>query len=200
MEPNFQTSFIPKKPMIETRAAPKRAIGPFMIVAVFIFLSVAIASGGLYLYRESLKQNLAKMKSDLNIASNSFEPAKITQLGTLDKRLSAAKEVLGEHVAISPVFQMLESLTLKTIRFTDFSYSLAEDKSGKILVKMSGLGVGYRSIALEADLLTKNKNLINPVFSNLSLDEKGNVLFDLNFMVDPGFVNYEQIIKTNNSN
>ena len=61
---------------------------------------------------------------------------------------------------------------------------------------MSGLAVGYRSIALQSDLLAKEKNFIDPVFSNLVLDEKGNVLFDLEFSVDPSFVDYKQMLLT----
>jgi hypothetical protein len=62
---------------------------------------------------------------------------------------------------------------------------------------MSGQAIGYRSIALQADLFTKNKNLIDPVFSNLSLNEKGNVIFDLEFYVDPNFINYKQTLTMN---
>ena len=64
---------------------------------------------------------------------------------------------------------------------------------------MSGQAIGYRSIALQADLFAKNKNLIDPVFSNLSLDDKGNVLFDLTFSVDQSFVNYKQVVKRESS-
>jgi hypothetical protein len=56
--------------------------------------------------------------------------------------------------------------------------------------------LGYRSIALQSDLFTQNKNLIDPVFSNLTLDNSGNVLFDLEFLVDPSFVNYKQAFLT----
>ena len=65
---------------------------------------------------------------------------------------------------------------------------------------MSGAAVGYRSIALQADLFSQNKNIIDPSFSNLSLDEKGNVLFDLEFGVDSSFVNYQQVEKTTEKN
>ena len=66
----------------------------------------------------------------------------------------------------------------------------------KVIIKMSGVAVGYRSIALQSDLFTRNKNLIDPVFSNLTLDNTGNVLFDLEFSVDPSFVDYKQMLLT----
>ena len=63
---------------------------------------------------------------------------------------------------------------------------------------MSGIAIGYRSVSLQSDLFAKNKNLIDPIFSNLTLDNSGNVLFDLNFLVDPVFVNYKQTLLTEN--
>jgi hypothetical protein len=85
---------------------------------------------------------------------------------------------------------------MKTVRYTDFSYELGTEKNASVKVKMSGQAIGYRSIALQSDLFAKNKNFIDPVFSNLTLDANGSVLFDLEFSVDPSFVNYKQTLLT----
>lgn len=200
MEQNFQTSFIPKKPMLEERAVASRPIGLLVIISIFILFAVLIASGGLYFYKGILTKNIAKMENDLNLAKNRFEPSKINQLQVLDKRLEASNTILSKHIAVSPIFQALQTLTMKTVRYTKFSYSLGTEKDPKIMVKMSGQAVGYRSIALQSDLFKKNKYLIDPVFSNLSLDEKGNVLFDLEFSVDPNFVDYKQMLLSESEN
>lgn len=200
MEQNFQTSFIPKKPMLEERAVASRPIGLLVIISIFILFAVLIASGGLYFYKGILTKNIAKMENDLNLAKNRFEPSKINQLQVLDKRLEASNTILSKHIAVSPIFQALQTLTMKTVRYTKFSYSLGTEKDPKIMVKMSGQAVGYRSIALQSDLFKKNKYLLDPVFSNLSLDEKGNVLFDLEFSVDPNFVDYKQMLLSESEN
>jgi len=195
MEQNFQTSFIPKKPMIEDRVVSSRPTSLLTILSIFIFITVVVTSVGLYFYKGVLDKNIAGMNEDLNIAKNRFEPSKITQLQVLDKRLRASNSILSSHITVSPIFEALQNLTMKSVRYTKFNYSI-DDKS-MINVKMSGQTVGYgaysayASIALQSDLFTKNKNLIDPVFSNLSLDDKGNVVFDLNFSVNPTFVNYK---------
>ena len=195
MEQNFQTSFIPKKPILEERAVSTRPVGLLTIISIFIFFTVVIASGGLYFYKGVLEKNIVKMKNDLKIASNRFEPQKIQQLQTLDKRLHSSNEILSKHLAISPIFKALQDITMKTVRYTKFSYDLGTDKNPKINIKMSGIAVGYRSVALQADLFAKNKNLIDPVFSNLTLDDKtSNVLFDLDFSVAPDFVDYKKML------
>lgn len=198
MEQNFQTSFIPKKPMIEQRATPARPVGFLFIISIFILFTVILSTGGLYFYKGTLVKNLVQMQNNLNLAKNRFEPSRITELQVLDKRLNASSEILSKHIAITPIFKALSDITMKTIRYTKFSYDLGGDTGPKILVKMSGQAVGYRSVALQSDLFTQNKNLIDPVFSNLTLNNSGNVLFDLEFSVDPSFVNYKQIFLTEN--
>jgi hypothetical protein len=194
MEPNFQTSFIPKKPMVAERAVSRRSVGIFAVISIFILFTVLLVSLALFFYKGVLTKNIADMLNQLNVAKNRFEPSKITELQVLDKRLQASTEILGKHIAVTPIFQALADITMKTVRFTNFSYDLGTDKDAKVTIKMNGLAVGYRSVALQSDLFAQNKNFINPVFSNLTLDDKGNVIFDLEFSVDPSFVNYKQML------
>ena len=198
MEQNFQTSFIPKKPMIEERSVRSRPTSLLTILSIFIFFAIVLASAGLYFYKGVMAKNIASMSSQLTLAKNSFEASDITRLQVLDKRLRAANTILNNHIAVSPIFEELQALTMKTIRFTKFSYSIGDNN--KIDVKMNGQAIGYRSVALQSDLLGADKNFIDPVFSNLSLDDKGNVLFNLEFSVDSGFVDYKQMLLTESSN
>ncbi len=198
MEQNFQTSFIPKKPIVDERSVAPRPVSLWTIVALLVLFTVLLATGGLYFYKGITAKSISKMESDLNLAKNRFEPAKIAELQVLDKRLRAGSEILANHVAISPIFKLLEKITMKSVRFTKFNYGLEASKNSPkislIKIKMSGVASGYRAIALQSDLFAKNKNLIDPVFSNLTLDENANVLFDLDFSVDPSFINYKQTL------
>ena len=196
MDQNFQTSFIPQKPIVKERAISARPISFLLIASLFILFAVLLATGGLYFYKTIVINDIAKMEENLTRAKNRFEPSKITELQTLDKRLRASSEILSKHITVTPIFSALEQLTMKTVRYTKFSYEFGADKNITIHIKMSGQAIGYRSIALQSDLFAKNKNLIDPIFSNLTLDNSGNVLFDLDFSVDPGFVNYQQTLLT----
>lgn len=197
MEQNFQTSFIPKKPIIEERAKPSRPISFFMVIAIFVFITMVLSVGGVYFYKQVLVKDIANMENNLSLAKNRFEPAKINQLQVLDKRLKSSTEVLAQHISVSPIFEALQEITMKSVRYTRFSYELGPTKDSYITVKLGGMATGYRAIALQSDLFLKNKYLIDPVFSNLSLDEKGNVLFDLEFLVEPSFVDYKQTLQRN---
>lgn len=199
MEQNFQTSFIPKKPIVAERTVSSRPVSIFLIISLFVLFTVLLVTGALYFYRGYAKSDIAKMENTLNLAKNRFEPSKILELQVLDKRLKASTEILSKHIVVTPIFSALSKLTMKTIRFTKFDYELDLEKN-LVNIKMSGQARGYSSIALQSDLFAKNKNFIDPVFSNLTLDNSGNVIFDLDFSVDPSFVNYKQNLLTNTVN
>ena len=202
MEQNFQTSFIPKKPMIEKRVTATRSVGFLVVVSIFVLFTILLSTLALFFYKGILAKNIKQMENDLSLARNRFEPSKITELQVLDKRLRASSEILSKHIAITPIFQALQAITMKTVRYTKFSYNLGDEKNSKVAIQMSGQAIGYRSIALQSDLFTtrdEGKNFIDPVFSNLTLDAKGNVLFDLEFSVDPSFVDYKQMLSTEES-
>lgn len=196
MDQTFQTSFIPKKPLVKERSVSARPVGILFIISLFILFTVLLTTGGFYLYKGVMQKSIAKMENDLTLAKNRFEPSKINELQVLDKRLRASTEILSGHIAITPIFEALEKMTMKTVRFTKFGYELVGDDNNMISVKMSGQAIGYRSVALQSDLFAKEKNFIEPIFSNLTLDNSGNVLFDLEFSVDPSFVNYQRTLLT----
>jgi hypothetical protein len=198
MDQNFQTSFIPKKPIVEERANIARPVSIFLIASIFILFIVLLGTGGIFFYKKSLDSKLTSMQQSLTTDENSFEPSKITELQVLDKRLRASTEILDNHISVTPIFTELASVTMHTVRFTKFSYDLGTDQSANIDIHMSGIAIGYRSLALQSDLLAQDKNFINPVFSNLTLDNSGNVIFDLTFSVPSSFLNYKQTLQPQN--
>lgn len=190
MDKEFQTSFIPKKPLTEDKVITERPVSIVTLLATVVFFATLVAGVGAYGYKVILTKQVKGMSESLDLAKNAFEPTLLADLQVLEKRINASQEILTNHIAVSPIFRSLQDLTLKSIRFTKFNYNLAKD--GSIEVKMSGLSPNYNyiTLALQSDVLAKNKYINNPVFSNLNLDEKGNVTFDLAFSVDSSFVRY----------
>ena len=108
MEQNFQTSFIPKKPIVEPVPYTNRtSVNLLLAISIIIFIAVGLVSGVAYFYKNILGQNVNKMKNDLDLAQSSFEPSMISQLKLLDKRLQYSSEVLANHISISPIFDIL---------------------------------------------------------------------------------------------
>ena len=127
------------------------------------------------------------LEASLTRAKESFDPGLLSVFENLDRRLNAAEDLLEEHTTLTPLFVLLDELTLKSIRYNYFSYV---NNGQAAAVKMSGEALDFPSIALQALEYNKNGRLINPIFSNLGVEQGGNVTFDVSFNVDTALVSY----------
>lgn len=188
-----QTSFIPRKSLGRESSIREKPVNLFLVIATLIFIVALLGSGGVYLYKYTLDKSIDASSKYLDERRTALEPTTINDLLRVDKRLHAASDLLNKHVVASSVFELLEDLTLKTISFSKFEYINVQNKGASI--KLSGEAKSYGSVALEADTLNGNKQLIkSAIFSNLNLNERGNVTFDSVIMLDPDVTNYKKAL------
>lgn len=201
MEQQFQTSFIPKKPVTEARAPVSRGtVSIFSLISTIILVVAGIMFGASYFYRESMDKQRNSLNADIGTKTKTFDADFLREITTLDKRIKASNEVIANHTMISPIFTKLEQLTLKTVQFNKFELMPAEPGApGPVSIKMSGKAINYAAIASQSDTLAgvsanKTTYFINPIFSNLSLDDRARVSFDLTFSVHKDLVSYSTYI------
>jgi hypothetical protein len=195
MDQEFQTSFIPKK--TET-VKPKRSGSSFGLINTISFVLLImsiIMAGGVYFYRDNLATRVQEMQVSLNRARNIFEPSLLEELRILDKRMRAAREILQGHIAVSPIFNILQETTLPNIRYINFQYELSLANPNLVQVSMTGEATSYDAITLQADLFNRNRFIRNPIFSNFSLNRNGLIDFDLSFDVSRSLVSFEQEVE-----
>lgn len=187
MEPKFKTSFIPKQPISGT--SPKRKSGGLGIISLILSIltmGVIALAVGVFLYQQLLDTTVDRKKATLDRAQAAFEPTLIQELVRIDNRLKAAEDILDNHVSISALFELLERLTLQSVRFESFEYSFLEDD--RINITMSGNAKNFGGIALQADIFGRDRLINEPIFSGLNLDQKGNVVFDFTATIDKSLV------------
>lgn len=189
---NQTTSFIPKKPLENKVESSGRQTSIFLVASVFIFIVSLVATGSVYFYKSLLNKRIENMSVSLEKAKAAFEPALILELKRLNSRIDASSSITAKHMAASQVFELLEGLTLQSIRYKKFGYSTTNEK---ITVSVSGEAKNYSSVALQSSILGKSPYIKDPIFSNLSLDNKGNVNFDLTAYVDPSLVSYSTALE-----
>ena len=198
MAEEITTAFIPKKPLTEERAElteKKRPMGLLNFLATIIFVASLVAAGGVYFFKATLAKRVVQMSQQLELARGAFEPSLIAEMQILDKRLITARQLLSSHITLSPLFESLQELTLPTVRYIKFEYTVSDE--GDILVEISGIAKGYTDISLQSDLFDQNKYIKNQIFSNLTLDiETSNVIFDLTFNIDRELLLYGRNIST----
>lgn len=191
MDSNFQTSFIPKKPLVADAAPRTHRVSIFNFLATLVFFASLAAGGGMYFYKHSLETKIENQQADLRRAEAAFEPEAIDRLATLDRRLSASEEILDTHLSVTPLLDLIESATVISVQFTDFSYELPEKPGDAIKVSLTGVGPGYKTVGLQEEAFAGNKYIKNPIFSDLALGTRGQITFHVDFDVDPALLSYE---------
>ena len=196
MEPKFQSSFIPKGPVGGTNAvsmAPAKDKSILGIISWSVFFISLVLGVVVFGYKMFLNYSIDKMGRELEEARASIASEELDRFIRLDNRIVSTKQILSKHRSLSPLLEFLEESTLKNVRFTSFDYSLGKDGGTELL--MQGQARGYAALALQADVFNKSKYFKNSNFSNLNLDERGDVSFSFTASVDPALVSYEKKIE-----
>ena len=194
MEPKFQTSFIPKKSITEasgTQSSKEHSSNIFSIISTAIFVLTLLAYGGLYIYKNSVKNQIVQADKDLNDARKVFQVDTIQDLIDANDRIMAIKSLLNKHTVVYKILTLLQTLTAKDVRFSDFAYT----NKGGVSIIMAGESRGYNAMAFQSDIFSKSEYIKDQSFSEFSLSENGNVKFKISLSLDPGLVSYKKSVE-----
>lgn len=183
-----QTTFIPRKSLVKEGTDREKPVGIFLIISVFIFAVAILGGAGVFLYEKKLTNDIASASESLKRAQGAFEIPTIENLKLLGRRIEVSKSLIQKHTVVSPVFELLQEETLKSVRFNKFEYT--NDLKGGINIDLDGEAKSYETLALQSSEFAKNKNIKSNVFSNINLDEKGNVIFKVKLTLDPAVTSY----------
>ena len=190
-----QTSFIPKRTLdTQTRIERADTVNIFTVLSTLVFFLILLASGGIFFWKQTLQSQVAEVEAQLVKEKESFNEQGIVDLTRLDQRLTASAQLLDSRLYTSKIFKLLNDNTIKTVRFGKFTVDpLLTDKS-KLKVTVSGQAKDYASVALQSDIFSKlNDAVLEYEFSNLTLDQAGNVLFDMSAIINKQAVSFGAI-------
>jgi Tfp pilus assembly protein PilN len=195
MESGIQSSFIPKDAgKASTSPRFERSGGLpdlLLLIAIVLFVASCALAGGVFLYQQYLSTSAESKLSQLKSAQEAFDPALIHEITRLDDRMRIADQVLGRHLAPTAIFLALQQATLSTISFTSLTIEASDPAQMKM--EMQGIAQSVNSIALEADILSRNGVLTNPIFSGITRQQDG-VHFKLEALINPAAINYVALL------
>jgi hypothetical protein len=187
------TSFIPKSPLASPTPSSyrKRSVSIILLIAILILVVSCALAGGVFLYGKFLDSSLSSKKAELEKARAAFDPALIAELQRLDKRLEHSKDILTKHAAFSALFDLLGQNTLQNVQYKSMDLKTVGDT---VTVTLKGIARSYASVALQSEAFNKTKGIKNPIFSELNLDQNGNIIFTVTSDLDPDVFNYSAVV------
>ncbi|MEK7184555.1 MAG: hypothetical protein AAB683_00260 [Patescibacteria group bacterium] len=200
MDTKFQTSFIPKKPILAEQKVVKGAgsTSIFMFIAVIIFIVSLTIAVFLVVWKSLLIKSQENYIVNLKKAEERFDTATIEKLKKVNTKIDLSKKLLKSHMAVSEIFNIISALTIEGIRFKSFNFTAPVIDGDVIKISMKGVGSSFSAIAFQSDVFGqsskfgKNKTLKNPVMSDLVLDDLGNVNFTFTATIDSMDVSYDK--------
>ena len=181
-------AFIPHDTVAVARPQSRAGLNDLFLLSGVVLL---VASGALavavFLYSQFLSSEVASKVTQLQRAEAAFEPSLIQQLTRLDDRMHAADFVLRTHIAPTQFFKALNAATLQTVAFQSLDFD--GNDAQHMVLKMQGIAQSVNSIALQADIFSKNGVITNPIFANIARQADG-VHFDLTASVNAAAVGF----------
>lgn len=194
MEVKMQTSFIPKKPIIESRSSGS-GVSLFTLISTILFIAAIALSVGVWLWQNALIAQVKKGQVALETARNLYEEETINNLVRLDDRIKVTRGVLNNHIAVTPILTTLEESVLKNVRLKNLKFSYGGNN--KIDLSITGAALNYDVLYKQADSF-KSDNLSNvilqPVFSNFTPNTDGTISFDLTAQINPSLISYNNTV------
>ncbi len=196
MEERVKTSFIPKT-SLQTPAMqrPRRDPAALVdIVAGALLILAIVGAAGVYFFNQYTQSQITSEQDSLAKSREAFEPSTIQELARLDERIQTGETLLSQHIAVSKLFNELEKLTLSSVRYTDFDYSVIS--SGHVVLTMSGVASSYNAVALQSDEFSKSTIITDPIFSNVNVNAAGLATFDFTGVIDTSSMLYNATAAT----
>jgi len=207
METKFQTSFIPKKPILSQSTAmqkvPRMSFSLFLTFGVIVFTISLGAVGGVYFWKQYLISGQEVYKVQLAEREKQFQTDLIEQLKRVNIQVDLAKQLLDNHLAVSGVFDIIGRFTTENSRFMSLDVSVPIGGTGEVKIGMRGMSKDFPSVAFQSDILGQleqyglRKIVKNPILSDPSLDgSAGTVSFGFSATLDPDSLSFRKSITT----
>lgn len=205
METKFQTSFIPKKPIVSiggagsnfaSRQRPHATVSIFFSIGLLLFIVSLGMAGGVYAWKSVTLSNQNNLKQQLEGRRKQFNTSLIEDLKRVNVKIDVAEKLMANHLALSNIFAIISRLTIERVRFSSMDLTAPTAQSNDINISMAGVGADLSAVAFQSDVLGQldqyglRKIVKNPILSDPTLDTNGMVSFGFSASIDPSTLSY----------
>ncbi len=214
METHFQTSFIPRKPTSSIPGGGLTPLSPltgprhthsvgslYMAIAVILFVISVLAIGGVYGWKQVLLSSQVKNQQKLAEVESKFNVEQISFLKGQAAKITIARQLVTNHLAVSKIFSVISQLTNENVRFQTMSLTIPAGNQTPFQLVLSGYGRSFPSVAFQSDVLNSLEKyglrgvVKNAIVSDPLLNTNGTVTFGFTAQVDPANFYYPKNLR-----
>lgn len=176
------TSFVPKQPVRTGAQFSRSGSSVFLLIALVILGIAILGAGGVFGYERYLISVRNTKSEEVKKAQEAIDSTTVEDFIRTRNRFGAAVGLLGSHVAVSNFFDLLESITLQTVRFSSLSFTLTDDRSAEIA--MAGTARTFNALAAQSSVFAGEKRVKRAIFSDIKVNPDKTVSFSLDADLD----------------
>lgn len=192
MEPKFQTSFIPKTPIVSGGSSfsntPPPSINILSAFVVSFFVISLLVSGGVFGFTYYLKSQIESLNISLREARSAFDSPQDKNILLISDQLKSIRALLTEHKVVSPLFQVMEKETLPTVKWSSFIFT--RDAKGEVSAVIKGEAQSYASLAQQSKIILDSPAFKSVIFDSLTLSDTGTVQTTIKVIINPDIIKY----------
>ncbi len=177
------TSFVPKQPVQGGTKFTKTGGNTFLFLSLVILGIAILGMGGVFGYERFLLGVRDSKSAELKAAQASIDSSSVEEFIRTRDRFTSAKGLLDSHVAATNFFNLLESITLQTVRFNNLTLTLTDDRAAQI--DMSGTARTFNALAAQSSVFAGEKRIKRAIFSDIKVNPDKTVSFALAADLDP---------------
>lgn len=195
METKFQTSFIPRKPLIQNPSEkPKTSHGTgigFLTLVSFVIFGVSVLSGILVIGWQKLENtSISKNKEQLELNKKQFGDD-IEFLKRFNTKISLSKSLIDKHTSPVALFKTIEDITAEKVRYSKLTYTSSDEG---LIVEAEGEAANFETLASQSDIFSQTSLISNPIINDLKLTDTGSVDFSLNITIPWSSISYKNTL------
>ncbi len=187
LPPTIPTSFVPHEASTSARRFRADYSGAFSFFAYAVLAIVLALAVGVFLYGRILVATQSAKDAELTKAEAGVDPSTVESFIRLHNRLASGETLLGNHIAFSGFFTLLQTIMPATVRFS--SLHLWFDNTGTANVEGTGVAKSFNALAAASADFAADGGIKNAIFSNIVVSSKNNaVSFALAATLDPKLI------------
>lgn len=186
------TSFVPKQPVTPQPKGRRAGTNALLVIGVASLAAAGIAAGATFGYASYLESARDAKAVALEEAQRAVSIDTVQGFIRLRDRLDAAEGILDRHVELSEFFDVLERLTLQSVRFSTLSVAVSADRTAEI--ELAGVASTFNALAAQSVELANEKRIRRAIFSDIAINENGTVGFTLTATGEPRLITAGEVL------
>lgn len=161
----------------------------FFYIAFSLFILSLLSFSGLFIYKLYIfPKKLSVLENKNSELTETISNSLDSNLSFMAKKAGNAKILLKDHLYWSKYFEILESFTLKSVYYDQFSVKQGAAKNSAIQAAITGHADNFNALSKQIAIFMKSKEFSNIKFDGGEMDKDGAVNFKIDIEINRDFM------------